>query len=142
MLWLSKHQPDLFSNFGTSKYVGRCLLYLLVIMLYLLFSGILHWNCINRTYRVAVYTLNIRSSPCCLFVITENVPFIFGLQNNRRTVFPSSKPQNMLDGNLFVVCLPPNTFFMLFFGILTCNCMRRTYLFAVSTLNTPSKPYC
>ena len=48
----------------------------------------------------------------------------------------------MLDGTLFVVCLPLNTLFLLFLGILICNCIRRTYLVAVYTLNTPSTAYC
>ena len=49
----------------------------LVNTLFLLFSGILTCNYISLTYLVTVYTLNTRSTPCCLFITTENVPFIF-----------------------------------------------------------------
>ena len=111
---------------------------------FLLFSSILTSNCINRTYLVAVYTLNTGNTPCCLFVRTKKVPFIFHAMiwtsKQQQDTFPSSKPQNMLDGTLFVVCLPLNTLFVLFSGILICNCIRR--IFAVYTQNTPSTAYC
>ena len=45
--------------------------------LFLLFSGVLNFNCIWRIYLFALYTLNTPSTPCCLSVITENVPFIY-----------------------------------------------------------------
>ena len=48
----------------------------------------------------------------------------------------------MLDGTLFVVCLLLNNLFVLFSSILTCNCIRQTYLVAVYPLNKPSTPYC
>ena len=50
---------------------------LLVNMLFLQFSGILTCNYISCTYLVAVYILNTPSTPCCLFLTTENVPFTF-----------------------------------------------------------------
>ena len=50
---------------------------LLVNTLFLLFCGIFTWNCISHTYLVAVYTLNTENTPCCLFIRTKNVPFIF-----------------------------------------------------------------
>ena len=49
----------------------------LVKKLYLLFLSILTCNWIRRTYHVAIYTLNTRSTPCSFFLAAENVPFIF-----------------------------------------------------------------
>ena len=66
----------------------------------------------------------------------------FGLDNINRTFVPTSKPLNMLDRALFVVCLLANTLFLFFSCILTCNCIRCTYLVAVYTLNTPATPCC
>ena len=48
----------------------------------------------------------------------------------------------MLDGTLLFVSLLVNRLLLLFSGILTCNIIRRTYLVAVDTLNTPSTPFC
>ena len=66
----------------------------------------------------------------------------FGLQNIYRTVFPSSKHLNMLDGTWFVVCLPLDTFLVLISGISTSKYINYTYLVAVSTVNRPNTPYC
>ena len=62
----------------------------------------------------------------------------FGLQNINRTIFPSSKHLNMLDGTWFVVCLPLNAFFLLISGILKSKYINYTYLVAVSRVNRPS----
>ena len=101
VLWLSKHQPYLCSNFEISKYVQTylvcgllvwfwkdyflcflvisafSLVCLLVNTLFLLFSGILRFNCIKRILPFAVYTLNRRSTLCCLFISSEKVPSLF-----------------------------------------------------------------
>ena len=66
----------------------------------------------------------------------------FGFRKTTRTFFPTSKPLNILDGALFVVCFLLNTLFLLFCGILTCNCISCAYPVAVSTLNTLRRPYC
>ena len=44
---------------------------------FLPFSGILTFKYIKHTYPVAVYTLNTRSTPYCLFLTTENAPLTF-----------------------------------------------------------------
>ena len=59
-----------------------------------------------------------------------------------RTFSPTSKPLNILDGALFVVCLLLNTLFLLFCGILTCSCISCVYPVEVYNVNTPSRPYC
>ena len=61
------------------------------------------------------------------------LPFmlLFGPQNINCTFVLSSKPLNMLEGTLFVVCLPLNTLFLLFCGILSCICISGIYLVAV-----------
>ena len=66
----------------------------------------------------------------------------FAFRKITRTFFSTSKPLNILDGALFVVCFLLNTLFLLFCGILTCNCISCAYLVAVYTVNTPSTPYC
>ena len=48
----------------------------------------------------------------------------------------------MIDRGLFVARLLVNTLSLLFSGILTYICIRRTDLLAVDTLNKPSTPYC
>ena len=58
------------------------------------------------------------------------------------TFVPTWKPLNMLDGTLFFICLLVNMLFLLFSFILTCICIRLTYLVAVYTLNTPITLYC
>ena len=110
--------------------------------LFLLFSGILTCNCNSRNYLVALYTVYRPSTPYCLFLSAENAPLTFALQNIDHTFVPTLKPVNVLDGSLFFVCLLVNMLFLLFSGILTSIRIRRTYLFAVYTLNTPSTPYC
>ena len=67
---------------------------------------------------------------------------LFGFGITTRTFFPTWKPLNILDGALFVVCFLLNTLFLIFCGILTCNCISCAYLVAVYTVNTPSTPYC
>ena len=120
---------------------------LLVDTLFLLFSGILTCNCISRTYLVAVYSLNTPSTPCCLFLTAKNIPLGFGV------VLRPSKHQPYLCSNFksskyvrlsLVCCLFACTYtlVLVFWGILTCNCISRTYLVAVYTLNTPSTPCC
>ena len=66
----------------------------------------------------------------------------FGLGKTKRTFFLTLKPQNILHGALFVVYFLLNTLFLLFSGILTCNCIRCAYLVRVYTVNTSSTPYC
>ena len=88
---------------------------------FLPFSGSLTCNYMNRICPVAGYTVNTPSTPYCLFVTAENVPFTF---------FPTLKPLNMLGASLFVVCLLLNTFFLLFFCNLTCKCISGIYLSA------------
>ena len=64
----------------------------------------------------------------------------FGIEKVDRTFVPTLKPLNMLGGTLFVVCFLENTLFLLFTGILTCNCINRTFLVAIYTVNTPRRP--
>ena len=66
----------------------------------------------------------------------------FGFAKTTSTFFPTWKPLNILDGTLFVVYFLLNTLFVLFSGILTCNCISCVYVVAVYTINTPSTPYC
>ena len=66
----------------------------------------------------------------------------FGLENTNRTFVPTFKVLNMLDGTLFVVFLVVNMLFLLFWAILSLNCISRKYLVAVYTVNRPSTPYC
>ena len=68
--------------------------------------------------------------------------FCFGLQNVNRSFVRTWEPLNMLDGTLLFVSLLINRLLLLFSGILTCNIIRRNYLVAVHTLNTPSTPCC
>ena len=97
---------------------------------FLPFSGILTGKYTKHTYHVAVSTLNTRSTSYCLFLTAENAPLIF-----HAVVYPS-KHQPYLCSNFqtskYVVCFFVNTLFVLFSGILTCNCISRTYLVAVS----------
>ena len=72
----------------------------------------------------------------------EPLVLLFGFRKTTRTFFPTSKPENILDGALFVNYFLLNTLFLLFCGILTCNCISCAYLAAVYTVNTPSTPYC
>ena len=72
----------------------------------------------------------------------ELLVLFFGFGKTTRTFLPTSKPLNILDCALFVVYLVPNTLFLLFCGILTCNCISCAYLVAVYTVNTPSTAYC
>ena len=66
----------------------------------------------------------------------------FGFGKTTHNFFPTSKPLNILDGALFVNYFRLNTLFLLFCGILTCNCISCAYLAAVYTVNTPSTSYC
>ena len=66
--------------------------------------------------------------------------FVFG--KTIRTFFPTSKPLNILDGALVLVCFLVNALFLPFCGFLTSNCISCNYLVAVHTVNTPSPPYC
>ena len=66
----------------------------------------------------------------------------FGFGKTTRTFFPTWKPPNILDSAFFVVCFLPNTLFLLFCGILTCNCIRCAYLVGVYTVNSPTTGYC
>ena len=113
---------------------------LLLNTLFLLFCGIWTCNCISCGYLVAVYTVNTASTPCCLFLTAENVPLTFGfvlwLLKNHAHFFSKFKTLSILDGALFVVYFLLNTLFLLFCGILTCNCISWAYLVAVYTVNT------
>ena len=66
----------------------------------------------------------------------------FGFGKTTRTLFPTSKPLNILHRALFVVSFVLNTLFLVFCGILTCNCITCAYLVAVYTVNTRSTRYC
>ena len=66
----------------------------------------------------------------------------FGFGETTATSFRTSKPLNILDGGLFVVYFLLDTLFLLFCGILSCNCISCAYLVAVYTVNTPSTAYC
>ena len=66
---------------------------------------------------------------------------LFGCRKTTRTFFPTSKPLNILDDALFVNYFVLHTLFLLFCGILTCNCISFAYLAAVYTVNTPSTRY-
>ena len=66
----------------------------------------------------------------------------FGFGKTKRTFLPTSKPLNILDCALFVVYFVLNTLFLLFRGILTCNCISCAYLVGVYTASTPRTPYC
>ena len=66
----------------------------------------------------------------------------YGFGKTTRTFFPTSKPVNILDGALFVVCFLLNTLFLLVCGILSCNCISCVYHVAVYTVTTPTTPYC
>ena len=116
--------------------------FLLVNRLFVLSSGILTCNCIRRTYLLSVDThtfLFVSNGWKCFHYC---LVFCFGLQNINRTFVPFSIPRNMMDRGLFVVRLLVNTLFLLFSGILSSICIRRTYLVAVYTLKTRSTPYC
>ena len=95
--------------------------------LFLLFCGILTCNCTSCAYLVAVYTVNTPST---------------GFEKTTRTFFPTSKPLNILEGALVLVCFLRNTLFLLFFRVLSCNCIICAYLVAVYTVNTRSTAYC
>ena len=64
----------------------------------------------------------------------------FCLEKSNRTFVSTFKALNMLDGTLFVVLLLVNMLFLLFWRILTLNCISRKYLVAVYTVNTPREP--
>ena len=66
----------------------------------------------------------------------------FGLGKTTRTFSRTWIPLNILVGAFFVVCFVLNTLFLLFCGILACNCISCAYLLAVYTVNKPSTPYC
>ena len=97
---------------------------------FLPFSGIFTCNYMKHTCPVAVYTLNTPSTPSCLFLTAENLLLTF-----HAVVWPS-KHRRYLCFNFqsfnFLICLLANSLFLLFCGILTCNCTNRTYLVAVS----------
>ena len=120
---------------------GTLFVVFVVNTLFMLFSGILTCNSISCAYLLAVYTVNIPSTAYCLFltaanVLIEHLVLFFGLENTNRTFVPTFKALNMLDGTFFVVCLLVNTLFVLFWGILTLNCISRKYLVALYTVNT------
>ena len=66
----------------------------------------------------------------------------FVFRKTTRTFFATWKPLNILDGAFFFVSFVLNTLFLLFSGILTCNCISCAYLVAVYTLNRPTTRYC
>ena len=66
----------------------------------------------------------------------------FAFRKITPTFLPPSNPLNILDGALFVVSFLLNTLFLLFRGILTCNCIGCGYLVGVYTVNRPRTPYC
>ena len=115
--------------------------FLVVNMLFLLFWGILSLNCISSAYLVTVYTVNTPTTPYCLSLTAENVPLTFGvvLRSSKHQPYHCSYFQalNMLHGILFVFFQLLNMLFLLFWGILTLNCISRKYLVAVYTVNTP-----
>ena len=103
-------------------------------MFFLPFSGILTCKYINHTYPVAVYTLNTRSTPYCLFLTAKNVPLIFHAvvwpSKDQPYLFSNFKTSKNVSDSVFAVCLLLNRLFLLFCGILTCNCISSTYLVA------------
>ena len=126
----------------TSKNISRTLFVvcLSVNMFFVPFSGILTCKCINDSYPVAVYTLNTRRIPYCLFLTTENVPFIFD------AAVWTSKHQgylfSILKTSKYVLCLILNTSFLLVCCNLICNCMSGTYVVAVYCLiHQPQFPF-
>ena len=68
--------------------------------------------------------------------------FDFGLEKMNLTFVLTLKPLNMIDGPFFVVSLLVKTLFLPFSEILTCNCISRTYLVVVYSVNIPSTRYC
>ena len=66
----------------------------------------------------------------------------FGFGKATRTFFPTWKLLNILDAALFFVSFVIKALFLLFCGILTCNCISCAYLVAVNTVNRPSTRYC
>ena len=100
------------------------------------------WTCkyIKDSYRLAVGTLNTPSTP---YLFVDNCwkrdiyPFMlwFGLQNINRTFVVYWKVLSMVVATSFVVCLLLNCLFVLFWYILSCNCISGAYLVAVSPLN-------
>ena len=97
-------------------------------------------SCCSFHYKYTKHTL--------LFVFNSwkcsiNVWFcFFALEKPRAPFFPSSKPLNILDDELFVVYFPLNTLFLLFCGILSCSCISCAYPVAVYNVNTQGTPYC
>ena len=75
-------------------------------------------------------------------MVHQPLVLIFGFGKTTRTFFPTSKPLNIWDGALFVVCFVLNTLFLLFCGILSSNCICCAYLVAVYTVNTQSTTFC
>ena len=75
-------------------------------------------------------------------MLHQPLVLFFGFGKTTGTSFPTSKPLNTLDGGLFVAYFLLNTLFLLFCGILTCNCIRCAYLVALYTVNRPSTRYC
>ena len=72
----------------------------------------------------------------------ESLVLFFGFAKTTGIFFATLKHVNILDAALFVVYFLVNTLFLLFCGILTCNCISWTYVVAVYTINTPTTPYC
>ena len=127
----------------TSKNIGGTLFvaFYFVNRFFVLFSLILTCKSINDTYPVAVYTLNTPSTTYFFFSLTaENVPFTFGVVLRPSKYQPylcsNFETSNYVRRTLFLVCLPLNTLFLLFLGILICNCISGTYLVGVYILNT------
>ena len=91
-------------------------------MIFLFFSSIFSLKCINTTYIFPVYTLKYTKGTSFLSLSPlkpSHIPFMlaFGIQNINQSFFLTSKPLDILLGTLFVVCLPLNTLFLLFFSV-------------------------
>ena len=71
----------------------------------------------------------------------QRLILFFGFGITTRTFVCTSKPLNILDGALFLVCFVLNTLFLLFYGFLICNWIGCASLVAVHTVNTPRTPY-
>ena len=99
----------------TSKRISATLFVvcLPLIMFFVPFSCILTCKYMNHTYPVAVYTLNTWRTPYCLFLTTENVPFIFDAMirtlKHRPYHFSIFKTSKYVRGSL-VCCLFPSKY--------------------------------
>ena len=119
------------SNLASKSIIGTLFVVCLSLnTFFLLFSGILACKYIKHSYAVAVYTVNTRSTSYCVFLPAENVPLTF-----HPVVWPSKHEPYLcfnFQTSQFVIFLLLSSLFLPFRGILTCNCINRTYPIVVS----------